>query len=81
MALEIIKKVGFYIALASSLIAVANGVINKTLLAPLPLSVICVIGVVLWLIGLVGTGIVRLLEWRNARNRSGHEAKVARPGK
>jgi hypothetical protein len=65
--MEHLRQVGKYIALGSCAVAIVYGVVNWRYFAPFEISVICWVGLILWLIGAAGVRIQRHLAQRSRR--------------
>lgn len=49
-----IKSIGGYIVIVTCIIAVAHGLIHRQFFAPMEISLACIFGIALWVIGFLG---------------------------
>lgn len=65
--LEAIRQVGKFLTLVTCAIAILHGIIYWKFFAPLAISLICVVAVILWIIGAAGTWIIKFQRSRHAK--------------
>jgi type IV secretory pathway TrbD component len=70
--MDTVRQIGKYVTLGTCIVAIANGIIHKTLVAPIGISVMCWIGLVIWIVGFIG---VRIQKRRASRSSGGMRAK------
>jgi uncharacterized membrane protein (DUF373 family) len=62
-----IREIGKYIVIVTCIIAVAHGLIYRTFFAPLEISIACVAGIILWVVGYLGVKIPKYLKSRKTQ--------------
>jgi ABC-type enterochelin transport system permease subunit len=73
-----LREIGKYIVIVTCAIAVLHGIIYRTMFAPLEISIACMVGIVLWVIGFLGMKIQKFMDSRRPRKAGRRPKRAAR---
>ena len=65
--MDYVRQIGKYVTITSCIIAVGCGIVNWKYFAPFEISVICWVGLILWITGAAGIRIQKYLAQRSTR--------------